>query len=241
MESTCYKHPPITEAVIEIRFDKVLGEKAKKALVGKYKSCYQHYAEAENIDLSVDIASNKVTNQKIGNNYRFSSSDMTEIVILRNNSITVSQLAPYKGWDDFFNRFKRDYELFHHQTSHREISRVGVRYINRIDIPVEDNKVEHEQYLNVYPMLPPLLKGISHYALNVSVELKDVGCFLTVNSGLASSPIEGHLSFIFDQDIFRQADLPASKEELFALIHRIRSKKNEIFESSITDKARSLF
>ena len=121
------------------------------------------------------------------------------------------------------------------------LGRLGVRYINRIDIPVSGSVVEHETFLNVYPKLPDILGLVGAYAVQAVLRIEDIGCKLTLNSAVVPAPILDHASFIIDQDIAKEVDLPQSDNDIYELLNEIRVRKNNVFEACISDRARELF
>ena len=46
---------------------------------------------------------------------------------------------------------------------------------------------------------------------------------------------------MFDQDIYKDNDVPQNERDLYDLLSRIHLKKNAVFEACITDRARELF
>ena len=172
-----------------------------------------------------------------------SSSDMTQLLVLWRSAFVVSQLAPYPGWDAFFQRFVRDWKVWRRVMGFRTISRIGVRYINRIDIPVSGPVVEHETFLNVYPKLPDIdiLGSVEAYAVQAVLPIEDIGCRLTLNSAVVPAPILGHVYFVIDQDIAKEIDPPQRDKAIYELLNEIRVRKNNVFEACISDRARELF
>jgi uncharacterized protein (TIGR04255 family) len=239
-----YDQPPITEAVIAVNFKTPLDEKLLLKLKNKYLLKYPQAQSISNVNVAVamnkDDVQNPVANVNHQKGWRLSTKDMTQIVVIFPNSLTISQLAPYDGWDSFLNRFKRDWKICL-SISKKEISRLGVRYINRLDIPIRDNIVEHEKYLNIYPMLPKQLTPLNAFAVQSAISLPTIGCELLLNSGLADSPILNCAGFMLDLDIFKMNDLPQSEKALYDLLDTIRMEKNKIFESCIKPKSRRLF
>ena len=122
-----------------------------------------------------------------------------------------------------------------------ELSRIGVRYINRIDVPSDAaDRVRLEDYLTIYPQMPngPPMLG---YIMQVLRDVGEDNCRLIINSGSVVSPLIGFVSFLLDLDVFRENDLPRRDEELWKFIDRMREHKNQIFESCITQQARTIF
>src|SRR4051812_15059208 len=94
-----YKRPPITEAVIELRFEppveRDLLDRANKRLLENYPLA------AENQIINVEVGDAAATVQRAFQGYRLTSLDGTAIVTLAPNLIATSRLAPYEGWDPF--------------------------------------------------------------------------------------------------------------------------------------------
>lgn len=245
MTQPSYSHAPITEAVIEIKIDSSLDQTEVKKVSAKFRTHYPQDQRIESVKVALHLA-NKTGNdlrtqvdRNIG--HRHSSLDLTQLLVLFPSSLMVSQLAPYPGWDQFYRRFCRDWRIWKKAVGFKTISRIGVRYINRIDIPMVEKNVEHEAYLNVYPKLPDFIDHVGGYAVQVVSSFEDIGCKLTLNSAVVPAPILDHASFIVDQDIAREIDPPQSDRAIFQLLNKIRAKKNAVFEACVTDRARKLF
>ncbi len=242
--SQMYQQPPITEAVIGIDFNESIEEAALSGLQNRFSGYYPNHQSVESINFKVEIdagagSPKTVSSKEIG--HRLSTSDLTELLVLLPKTFTFSQLAPYPGWSVFFERFVRDWKIYKRDLGFRSVRRIGVRYINRIDIPIENEIVEHEKYLGIYPNITDKFGPLSAYSVNAEIFMKDLECQLRINSAAVPSPILGYASFLIDQDIFREINVPQRDEDILDLIEKIRLKKNEVFESCITDHARVLF
>lgn len=233
-----YSVPPIIECVVEFRFSSPTTFDAIKKRETKLK---RHYPDvtSSNFSVTANITDKGVsgTHDLVG--LKFATFDQLQVMSVNVDLLTVAQLAPYPGWDVFRERVKRDLALYFDQFGRRQISRIGVRYINRIDVDASTAHVE--QYLNVYPTLPLReTLGVS-FALQSTHRLSDQRYFVTLQSATVESPVPKMLSFLLDIDLFRTDDLPSRDEQIFELLEEMRTLKNSIFESSITDAARKLF
>ncbi len=245
--NTAYKNPPITEAVIGIHFKSPVNTADIDSANSKFSTYYLQQQIVSNFNVHVDIpivgqltqSPKADVNPIMG--YRHSSDDMTELLVLWQSDFVLSQLAPYQGWDSFFERFARDWKLWKRVVGFREIARIGVRYINRIDIPATGPLVEYEKFLNIYPKLPNELETVNAYAVQTVVSLVDIDCQLLINSAIVPSPILNHISVLLDLDISKENNSPQKDEDIFALLNTIRSQKNKIFEACVSDQARELF
>lgn len=239
-----YKRPPITEAIIGITFAEQLDATKLGKANKKFVKAYPQHVEVKNISLMVELSQEGQANAddtQVTIGHRRSNQDADELLVLWPSEFVVSQLAPYPGWEAFIARFERDWKTWKQVTGFRQVSRIGVRFINRIDIPLIDNKVDHEKYLNIYTQLPGLISEVGAYGVQMATAIEDIKCTLKLNSGTVSAPILSHGSFLLDLDFGRMIDVPQSDADVLALLNQIRVKKNEVFEACITNRARKLF
>ena len=242
MKKSSYKRPPIVEAVVGINFATPVGADVLEKASEKFAKYYPQHHAVQNVTVALGMIDGKPTTEPQYNElgHRRTNIDVTELLVLWSSEFTLSQLAPYPGWDAFLDRFARDWKIWKRIVRHRDITRVGVRFINRVDIPANDGKVEHEKYLTVYPKLPAQYRPVDGYAMQARIPL-DGGCHLALNSAVVPSPIIGRNSFVLDLDVAKDHDLPQNDGSILQLLNQIRSMKNEVFESFITNRARKLF
>lgn len=239
-----YSAPPITEAVIEIKFSQPLDAGKLSKINASLSKVYRQGQPVKSLILDVELNEGEVRTRPSGadvHGYRLEGADPAELLILWPQSIVLSQLAPYPGWDALIARFKTAWKVMRRVSGYREIIRVGVRYINRIDIPFEDGKAEYEKHLNIYPKLPESMESVDMYTVQTLLSLPDIDCSLRINSGRMPSPLINHASFVLDIDIAKENNLPMKEDALFALLDTVRGKKNRIFEDCVSDLARDRF
>lgn len=238
-----YKRAPITEAVVEIRYASPVAEVREKKAFKYFNNLYSDFKSIphRNIELEIRPEGDPITHTTEVVSNQFSSDDMTQRLHVTPNSFLVSQLAPYEGWEKFNKRIIRDWEIWRKYAGFQDIKRVGMRYINRIDMPITGPIPKYEDYITVYPTLPKILDSCSYHAVNVRVNLDDIRSVLNLKSALVESPLPEYVAIVVDLDISRVFDEPVSDNDLYSYINEARSKKNTIFEACITDKARELF
>jgi uncharacterized protein (TIGR04255 family) len=241
-----YKRAPITEAVIEIRYAGSVESDLLAKVSADFKAVYPLHDPLVNYDVTVglpppNVRREAVTQVNQATGHRLSSRDQAEILLLWPVTFVVSQLAPYPGWEMFFGRFGRDWTIWKKAAGYRKITRIGVRFVNRIDIPQADRMIEETDYLGVYAKLPEAFGPVTAYGVQAQFPPDDEGCRLTLNSGSVPSPLVDHSSVLLDIDIAKEVSPPQNDEEIFVLLDNIRTKKNVAFESCITEQARELF
>jgi uncharacterized protein (TIGR04255 family) len=240
-----YKRPPITEAVVEVRIGTPIGinvvERVRDRLMQSYPVPPQMLISAD-IALTEEPTKPTMVRPHV-QGYRLTAADGAGLVSIATNFISTSRLAPYEGWDLFIATARANWEIWKRAVGWQKIVRIGVRYLNRIDIPFVDGRtIDIDDYLTFTIRGPSLdLPPIASFAINEVRPLGRDSCQLILNAGLVPSPLVKTISFLLDVDINREVELPQNDEGLWALIDQIRSHKNFVFEGCITDRARELF
>jgi len=123
---------------------------------------------------------------------------------------------------------------------YRKIARIGVRYINRIDIPWPGGPIDLSKYLRLQIDVPqPPFPHISQQTAQVVFDFDD--CQVIVNMGVVPSALVDHFSYALDFDFGRDRAVPQADADIWNYIESIRERKNMLFEASITDRTRTLF
>jgi uncharacterized protein (TIGR04255 family) len=151
-----YKRAPITEAVIELRYSQLLDKDAVDKLNGRITPSYEKSEQFESWEVKVDLpgtVGGKVNAQAVPDGrggYKLSADDLSDLLLITGISMTCSRLAPYEAWEPFCERAKRDWSKAREALGYKKLSRVGVRFLNRIDVPAP-GPIRIEDYLSVYP------------------------------------------------------------------------------------------
>ncbi|MFN0169337.1 MAG: TIGR04255 family protein [Bryobacteraceae bacterium] len=135
---------------------------------------------------------------------------------------------------------RRLWEIYSRVVGPRRITRVAVRYINQIDIPLR--AIDYKDYFRTTPEVSPVLpQGISGFFMQLQFPQADFGGVLILTQTAIPPPSEDMNSVILDLDVFKESTELASDSEVWGLIETLRNRKNEFFEGCLTDKARELF
>lgn len=81
-----------------------------------------------------------------------------------------SRLQPYQGWNQFFGDAMRLWKIYLETARPKEMQRIGLRFINKIQLPPKE--VDFEKYIQPYPEPPfnlelPFLSFFHHDTLAV--------------------------------------------------------------------------
>ncbi len=83
---------------------------------------------------------------------QFLSEDEKAIIQIGPDLLAVNRLSPYLNWDNFKRLITRGLEAYRNVVNPKGIRRIGLRYINRIEIP--EARFEIEDYLLAVPTVP---------------------------------------------------------------------------------------
>lgn len=245
MPTTPYSRPPITEAVIELRTDDGASEADLARVSRKLAKQYPQGIIMEEVEY--DLRPNepeappmmRSTGKK---QWRHSTAEGENVVLFSTGSISTSRLAPYGSWEDLFGRTQANWQVYRDLAGKRALKRVGVRYINRLDIPgPADTRLDLNEYLNVAVQRPIVLDGLLlESTASVRVELANSAYSAILTVATAPPALIDHAAVLVDLDVYAEVDLPRRDDDMWAKLSEIRELKNRIFESCITDRTREL-
>jgi len=240
-----YSRAPIVEAIIEVRcelaVDTTLEELAHAVDRTEFPTADQAVEILGQVNISEEGLKSETTGKQIGHVFR--RKDDRRIVQSRLNGFAYSALPPYERWESFIAEAWRhwlDYERVSHAV---QAVRLGVRYVNKIDIPQES--IEIKDYLrtaiDVSPYLPQMMAG---YFFQTVLPLQRFDATATITSTTAPPPSEDSTSLILDIDAWKEVAIPlgtsGADEAIREQLDILRQAKNYVFEACITDATRGL-
>lgn len=240
-------HAPITEAVIDVRFAvanklDVPSLKLLGANIG-YASQIEEIRQMQfSFPAPVAPSTTSASASDLGlMGGRYRREDGKYVVQLRNDGMTFSRLPEYTTWSDVFAEAKRIWNIFAPIVRPIVISRVGVRYINRISVPAAEFTGEPARYLTPPPSRPLGVDGtVGFWMTRFLVVDTDSGTgakaiVTQLSADAAEAP--NKYTLIFDIDTFLD-ELSANQfEHVEPLFGVLRTLKNRIFFSAFTDIA----
>lgn len=237
-----YSKAPLTEAVLDIRVElpsEVTLQELKKIQEGEEER-YPRKEESLFVVGHMSMGSQVgASAQQTHNGYRFVSPDNRQIFQARIDGFTFSRLAPYETWDSFRDEAHRLWKLYRQITKPKNITRLALRYINRLDLPLplEDFK----DYLRTIPEISPnMSQGLSGYFMQLQLPQTDLEAMLVLNQTLIPPPSPNLVSVVLDFDLFCKDNVPGEDQDIWKRFETLRTRKNEVFEACITDKTRRL-
>lgn len=236
-----YSHPPIVEAVFEVRFASEVAparlRKARDWLAGRYAVIQTHRPTEAKVDLTT--RETMFTEKPIF--YALQTADATEEIALRPASVAWIKRAPYDGWIGFRERFAQELPTVMKAISPAQITRLGLRYVNRIDVPFEGGLAHYEDYLTFRINHGDILEPTLAYQWLVVKEFTDQRLKSIVQSAVLEREVLGKGAFSFDIDIASEIEVPQKVDDILSKLEAMRALKNDIFNAGITARAKELY
>jgi uncharacterized protein (TIGR04255 family) len=238
-----YERAPITEALIDIRVEPSQIRFEDLQGLGTHLDDYPvqetRNFEAVTIQFGTGIAP---TREQKPWSIVFRNKDNNQVAQFRVDGFTFSRLEPYQDWEHLRDEAKRLWDIYCRATEPRKILRVAVRYINVLNLPGE--KVEPEEYLNIFPVvpqnLPAGLRDFGPFSMRLPFHQSDLHGILMMNQGNTPMSKPGCIAIVLDLDLYVDNPPVTSEQELWGFLEKLRERKNLYFEASITDKTREL-
>jgi uncharacterized protein (TIGR04255 family) len=90
------------------------------------------------------------------------------------NALGTSKNAPYGGWDEFIGEARNNWSDWEKVVGWREVSRIGVRYVNRIDIPYSTTGVTRlDEYFGFKVDVPEFLGPLMNFAIYAEIPMTE--------------------------------------------------------------------
>lgn len=234
-----YRKPPIIEAVIELRTADSVPDRLVDKAASTIRKRYPKSEVLHEFTVKLGLPSAAKT-EKIGHKLTADTGEFVSQVARRR--MAFSSLAPYPGWTAFTEEFRDIYSRWSKVVGQRRLDRVGIRFINRIDIPLEPSGfLRSEDFLHVGITLPPSTGNFSDaWQVTGVCPVQGTPFMVTIRCGTTDAALFGYASFSLDLDLHTEVDVPQSDTDLWNLLAAAKVAKNQVFEECITDRTRAL-
>ncbi len=238
---------PIVEAVIDFRVPQVAGVRSD-AFSNLTSSIGEKYSKPEPINLieaRFGIDQGKMLDpaqSKTDLGWRYKAE--TEIVQFRIDGFTFSKIEPYTTWNEVFGEAFRLWRVYLNVAKPAQLSRIAVRYINRMQVP-GNQKIS--DFIKKPPVVPlPESSTELDYAIRVHmldfltrIRIADHtrGAEAIVVQAIESKIDPNAMSLYLDIDAYKLDAFEPDTPQLPELFQGLREFKNEIFYASITEMA----
>lgn len=239
---------PIVEAVIDIRARSTVAfnEESLRPGVETALTGYQFLDSHQELQHEVKLVDGQAPTQIMRFDWkglRFQSDDKKHIAQFNHDGFVFSRLEPYQDWPQLHGEAMKLWEIYLELAKPVAIDRLGLRFINRIKLPI--GELQFEDYMTSAPQPPQGLDlpfaGFMHQ--NTLVVLNQPYIINIVKTIQPPSVDEGlGAALILDIDVMATQGYELDDgAELRRHLLAMRWLKNKAFFGSITDKAWTLF
>ena len=235
-----YSKAPITEATIDLWI--APSEDFTLPRLEAFQSLIDGYLDKQNLHfdeflIQPEPHTTAHRSQQFG--YRFINSDKRRVIQARVNGFAFTLLAPYERWETFSAEAKQMWERFRTHLSPLVVTRFGLRYINRLDVPF--SSIELKNYLTTVPEIAEgVPQVLQRYFMQLVLPMDELHATAIINQALVPPPVPDTTSIMFDIDLFRDTDIPQDEEGIWRAFDQLRDGKNQIFNASLTNVAKGL-
>jgi len=238
------EHAPIVEAVIEIRTrvespweESALRDQLKAKLPG-YPKIFSQSEFRHELKVKGGQPPEQFFHDLGWRGLRLQSADGRYIAQFNRDGFVFSRLQPYESWDQFKDEAVRLWNMHAELAKSIEVQRLGVRFINRITLPV--GEVRLEDYLRVPPQPPgeldlQIMSFFHQDSLLVAGHPYAINIVKTVQPPHGSGSDGGAL--ILDIDVFTTKPFEHRPADIEKHLAEMRWLKNKVFYSSLTKEA----
>lgn len=166
--------------------------------------------------------------------WRYSTADASRVVQFRRDGATFSILKGYQDWDEARSSARILWEQYREWNSPAKVSRLAVRYINVLKLPMG---TDFDLFLTAAPRIPPELpQMLSSFFQCTVIPFSTDGTTAIVTQAL-EPPHDTVIPVVLDIDVWYNVFLDVAAPEIWTQLDRLRDIKNQIFFSSITEYA----
>lgn len=248
------RNPPIIEAVLDFECDPPaalilpdIKESAQEVFRSKYPTLRTTHRHQHTIQLSTGAEQTTPAVEPSGevavHGYQFWSEDGRQLVQVRAEGFSFNRLAPYTSFDDYLPEIKRVWQMYIKLIPVTRIRTIRLRYINRLMLPMTQQRIDLDQFLKIGPRTPDedhlTLAGFATQFSAVENNTKEILNVVLV----AEAATKDYLPVILDITVASpfQVTTPGDWALIETMLMSLRQLKNWVFENTITQKCTELF
>jgi uncharacterized protein (TIGR04255 family) len=236
------KNAPITEAVLDIhvRLREGFGLGNLQPLQARVIESYPIKKERRQFTQTLQMREGKSAGEttQLVDGFMFCTADEKQVFQARMDGFSFNRLKPYKTWEALRDEARMLWGLYEEVAS-PEIQRIGLRYINRMDLPMPVR--DFKDYLTAGPPVPEgLPQGVSSFFTRVVIAEPKIQATAIITQVFEQIVDPNFLPVYLDIDVSKQLE-PAEVGKVWEFFETLREFKDRIFFSSITESAKELF
>src|SRR5947209_7499109 len=239
-----YSNPPLVEVLCEFQF--VADAAWDLTLLGQiYDKLKDFFPKKLQLPLNFAVAINSQINGQTGTApmiplVRFLDSDEKKLVQIGQNLLTVNHLNPYNSWDEFLPFIEKGFKIYCEVAKPKGLRHVGIRYINRIEVPRSNTSLE--SFFRIRPYIPPdLPQDIESFLIGVNLPYEDAKDALRIQLGTVNPDMSSMLVLSLEISYIFAKPGEIALEDTLGRVDKAQKHIEEAFEACLTDELKQVY
>lgn len=238
-----YKNPPLSEAVCEFQFgqDSPWDLTIPGLVYERVRETFPVRTQVARVMMGISANQGEI-GQQIGTTpiMRFSSEDEKLIMQVGIHLLSINHLRPYSSWEQFFPLIMKSFETYREVANPKSIHRIGLRYVNTIEI--SGPAINLEDYFEFRPYIGPNLpKAIGPFMMGVQLLYEGSREVLNLQLASLAGLSTDVATIILDLDYFLAQPGSLTLDDVASWVNGAHAHIEEIFEACITNQLRQRF
>lgn len=173
---------------------------------------------------------------------QFLRDDERALIQVGPDLLTVNHLKPYPKWGAYQAMITHALQVYRQVANPKGLDRIGLRYINRIQIP--ESSFEIEDYILAVPSVPHSVpQAFRVFIQRVEIPFERANGLLILQSamGVPEESESARAALMLDLDFVSFDATSISLDAAVEWVGQAHDKVENTFEACITPKARALF
>lgn len=238
-----YASPPVIEAVCEFRLaDETEWDMTVPGLIyEEIKDEFPHKDHRQIQQMGIRKTDNgPVHEMRTDERMLFLTDDRKMFVQIGKRLVAINCLQPYPAWDVFKQKIDEVFGVLKNNVELRGIQRVGLRYINRVDLPRRVLKLE--EYFSFYPHKGEgLPKNIANFNMICVFPFHEGQEVCRVQLRDAKPQDDTSVAVMLDLDYCSAVPNKVPVVRTLEWVEGAHQKVVNVFEGCISDKLRDIF
>ena len=239
------RRPPIVEALVDLQAQFPGDFEIFDALADELKDEFPTKEQRRDFEAKIEIKDGKLVQRRVDSStfggVRLANVDQTVYAQFRPDGFTLNNMKVYMGGDQLIDKALTLWELLVKRATPEFVSRVALRYINRLEVPLKPGD-QFTRYLKSPPELPDgAPQHVSQFLSRIMGHDKQRQATAVVIQQLKEQQGDQPVAITVDVDVFRSGTFPVDLAALREILGSLRLLKNETFFSLLTDETVGLY
>ncbi|MDP2936786.1 MAG: TIGR04255 family protein [Dehalococcoidia bacterium] len=237
-----YGNPPITEAVCEFRFapstpwDLTIPGLVYEEVRGTFPKKRQATTLEARMSAGPEGLEHHIATTP---GMQFVREDEKALLQVGKDLLSAHHLKPYPTWQEFLPLVRHGFDAYCKVARPQGVGRIGLRYINRVEIKAE--RVKMEDYFEFHPTVGPQLpQNLDEFSITIQIPFENGRDRTRLQLGSVKGE-PNTVTAILDIDYSLARSDQVSLDTVFEWVEVAHSHVEDVFEGCITDKLRAVF